>query len=116
MKLNRKKCLVLLGLVLFISTTLPILTACEPSFKIKIENNTEQALTIYYDVCRTGVLVSLGDLEPGEHIYTPNFWLNDGYYQIDAKTVDSEVIFSKEFSWFELRDMDCEVVITPPED
>jgi hypothetical protein len=42
--------------------------------------------------------------------------LNDGYYQINAENEHGEVIFSREYDWWELRDMDWTVVITPPEE
>jgi hypothetical protein len=115
-KKNRKKYLVLLGVTLIIMLTLLAVISCEPVHKIKIENGSEQVLVIYYDVGRTGYLVSLGNVEPNEHIFTPNFWLNDGYYQINAENEHGEVIFSREYDWWELRDMDWTVVITPPEE
>jgi len=116
MMINKKKYLILLGLTLLIMLMLPVLTACEPGYKIKIENSTEQVLTIYYDVGRTGYFVTLGDVEPRAHVYTPDFWINDGYCQIDAKNEHGEVIFSREFTWWELRDnYKFVVAITPPE-
>ena len=115
MEPNRKKYLVLVSLALLISVTLPVLNACEPGYEIKVENSTEQVLTIYYDVGRTGYFVTLGDVESGEYIYTPDFWINDGYCQIDAKNMEGELIFSREFTWWEMRDdYKFVVVITPP--
>ena len=117
MEPNRKKYLVLVSLALLISVTLPVLNACEPGYEIKVENSTEQVLTIYYDVGRTGYFVTLGDVESGEHIYTPDFWINDGYCQIDAKNMEGELIFSREFTWWEMRDdYKFIVVITPSEE
>jgi len=92
-----------------------IMSLGEPAYKIKIENGTEQGLTIYYDAGRIGSPRSLGTVEPGEYIYTSYFDMADTYCQIDTKDVEGEVIFSKEYDWWELREMDWEVVITLPE-
>jgi len=59
----------------------------------------------------------LGDVEPGKYIYTPYFWITSTYCQIDAKNVEGEVIFSREFTWFDMHDdLGWEVVITLPEE
>ena len=118
MKLSKKQLLVVCNLVLLICATLPILTACKCKTvaEIKIENRTEQVLTIYYDYARRGLPRSLGSVEPGGYIYTPTFTMEDGYCQIDARNAEGEVVFSMEYDWWELRDMDREVVITLPEE
>jgi hypothetical protein len=115
MKHKSKVLLVLFSLVLLVGSMLPVLTACKTIYTIRIENGTEQILTIYYDVGGTGYFVTLGDVKPDEHIYTPDFNIDFGYCQIDAKNVESEIVFSREYDWWELDDMDWTVVITPPE-
>ena len=117
MKLDRKRCQLLLRLltVLVIGAVLVTLAACiRTVFKTEVVNGTKQVLTIYYDEGITGTFVTLGDVEPGEHIYTPGFCIDDGYCQIDAKNAGGEVVFSREYDWWELSDMDWLVVITPP--
>jgi len=114
MKYKSKILLVLFSLMLLIGIMLPLLIACDPGHDIRIENSTEETLTIYFDVGPTGYFVTLGNLEPGEHIYA-SFAMMDGYCQIDARNAEGELIFSREYDWWELRDeMDWTVVITPP--
>ena len=115
MKKNRRKYLILLGLTLLIMLTLLAVTTFSCGFDTKIKNGTEQVLTIYYDSGLRGTLVSLGDVEPGGYV-SRYCDMSDGYCQIDAHNNEGEVIFSREYFWRELREMDCEVVITPSED
>jgi len=115
MKYKSKLSLVLFSMVLLIGIMLPVLTACDPTYEIEIENGAEQVVTIYYDFGRRGHPRSVVDVEPDELINTIDFWIADSYCQIDAENEEGELIFSKEYFWTELRDMDWTVVITPPE-
>lgn len=114
MKHKSKILLVLFSLVLLIGITLPVLTACDPGYRIQVENRTEQVLNIYYDSGLRGSFVEVGNVKPGEHIFTPPFLIMFGYCQIDARNTEGELIFSKEYFWRELSDMGWTVVITPP--
>jgi len=116
MKHKSKILLVLFSLMLLIGIMLPVLTACDPGHDIIIENGTEETLTIYFDVGPTGYFVTLGNLEPSEHIYA-SITMMDGYCQIDARNAEGDLIFSREYDWWELRDdMGWMVVIMPPEE
>ena len=90
---------------------LPVL-GCEPGFDLKVENGTGQALTIFRSV-GSNPPVRQGDIQPGEYIYMRGLWLASGYYTIIAKNKQGEIVYSKEFGYFELRDdYDFKVVIS----
>jgi hypothetical protein len=45
---------------------------------------------------------------------SPPWGDGDFKYLIEAKTEDGEVVYSEEFTWQELDDMDWTIVIPPP--
>ena len=87
--------------------------SCEPGFELKVENNTDKVLTIYVDVSAMGKPARQGNIEPGEHIYTRGLWLVEEPYEIIAKNKHGDIVYSREFGYFELRDdYDFKVVIS----
>jgi hypothetical protein len=115
-QMNRKKLLVILVLMILIGAMLPVLTACEPVFKLKVVNGTDQILTIYCDTNRSGHLDRMGDVKPSGQIYLPGLWLAERPYQIIAKNDKGETVYSREFDYDELHDAKFEVVIKTPQD
>jgi hypothetical protein len=110
--------LLLLSAILLIS--LLVSSACmDPCVWIEFNNQTDQTLSIHI-----GGSASQGDVLPGETLRTctmsiwgddsPPWGDGDFKYLIEAKTEDGEVVYSEEFTWQELDDMDWTIVIPPP--
>ncbi len=108
MKYERNKALLLLS---FIAVAALLLTAiaCEPAAPIKIKNDTDQILTIFiYDQ-------RIGDVKPGEEIINKVVTIVHSDYLIEAKDVQGNIVYSKEFSYKELEKTDWKLVIPPLE-
>jgi hypothetical protein len=107
---------VALLLVLLLSSSA---CTCDPAVWIEFNNQTDQTLSIFIDGS-----ASQGDVLPGETLRTgtmsiwgspdPPWGDGDYKYLIEAKTKDGEVVYSEEFTWQELDDMDWTIVIPPP--
>ena len=85
----------------------------DPGVEICVDNRTDQTLSIFitelyeYDVPPRKV-VRFGTME----ISDPDLpWALDKYL-IEAKTKQGEVVYSEEFTWQELDDMDWTIVIS----
>ena len=117
MKKSRSRLLLRYILILTTGVLLLPVLGCEPEFDLKVENGTDQVLTIYLDVSDIGKPVRQGDVEPGEHIYLHGLWLAEEPYEIIAKNKHEYVVYTREFGYFELRDdYNFEVVISELED
>ncbi|UCH52015.1 MAG: hypothetical protein JSV54_04565, partial [Chloroflexota bacterium] len=86
----------------------------EPGHRYQVDNRTDQTLEIFIDNLRQC------DAPPGEmsrsgtiDIPPYDIW-PDEKYAIEARTEDGEVVYSQEFTWQELDDMDWTIVIQPP--
>ena len=100
-------------LLLIFSVLLLCMASCEPGFDLKVENGTDQVLTIYVDVSSMGKPARQGNIEPGQHIYTRGLWLAEEPYEITAKNKHGDIVYSRQFGYFELRDdHDFKVVIS----
>ena len=93
-----------------------LLTGCwgDPGTRIRVNNLTDQTLVIFIDELQEA------DIPPGEIvaydttlIQPKNIYPADKKFLIEAKTKEGEVIYSQEFTWQELDDMDWKVVIPP---
>jgi hypothetical protein len=100
--------------ILLTLTFLFILTSCGDSgVLLYINNKTDQTLSIYI----TGVYQN--DVPPGVETRTgtmqippePDLQPVRDKYLIEAKTKAGELVYSKEFTWNELNDLDWKVVI-----
>ena len=63
-------------------------------FNIIIENQTDQVLTIYNESN-----YEIGSVEPGEQITMVNQGIDMGYYPIEAKNTEGEVVFLETFTF-----------------
>jgi hypothetical protein len=95
---------------------LPLLTGCwgDPGTFLKIDNQTDQTLVIFIDNLHDA------DVQPEElkefpttNILPENIYPDDKKFLIEAKTKQGEVIYSENFTWQELDDMDWTIVIPP---
>ena len=96
-------------LILIITIILAMSVGCWGSrtFNLVIENKTEYILTIYMNDYR------IGEVKPSTQI-TKVESIDVGTYLIVAKNDNGENVFSKEYSWIELKDMKYKVVIVEP--
>ena len=111
--MNRKRLLVILVVMLLIGAMLPVLTACDPGFDVKVVNGTDQVLTIYRAL-GSNPPVRQGSIKPGESLKILGLWIISNSYTIIAKNEQGETVYSREFDYDELRDAKFEVVITSP--
>ena len=104
--------------LIFVSTIvlISLLTSCwgDPGTWIRVNNLTDQTLVIFIDELQEA------DIPPGElEFSTTGIWpepnppwgTEDYQYLIEAKTKKGEVVYSEEFTWQELDDMDWIIVI-----
>jgi len=91
--INKKIVLSLFILILLLAS---ILASCEPYFTIKIENQTDQELSVYID----GNLA--GAVSPSDTIEAKTMLL--GYVTFTAKNNKGETIFSKKYNPDELNE------------
>ena len=91
-----------------------LLTGCwgDPGTRIRVNNLTDQTLTIFIDELQEY------DIPPGDIlafgttlIYPKNIYPDDKKFLIEAKTKNGEVVYSDNFSWQELDDMEWTIVI-----
>jgi hypothetical protein len=114
---SKRLSLVFLGVILLIPLLAASACTCDPAVWIKINNQTDQTVGIFI------MGVYQNDVSPGEvrRIGTMEIWGDDSppwgdgnfLYLIEAKTDDGEVVYSEEFTWQELDDMDWTIVIPP---
>jgi hypothetical protein len=105
---------VALLLVLLLSSSA---CTCDPAVWIEFNNQTDYTLSIYIGGAYQD------DVSPRQTLRfaTMDIWGDDSppwgdgdfLYLIEAKTKDGEVVYSEEFTWQELDDMDWTIVITP---
>jgi len=80
--------------------------ACEPDITIWVENRTDQALIIYNDG------IKIGEVAPGETAKMDPV-PGTGRYYIDARNSEGELVYTRELSGSQLRDLGGKVVILP---
>jgi len=107
--------------LIFVSTIvlISLLTSCwgDPGTFIKIDNQSNVAISIYIQG------VNHGEVLPGvtQEIGTLEIWpepnqpggTEDYQYLIEGKTKNGEVVYSEEFTWQEIDDIDWTIVIPP---
>lgn len=95
--------------MLIIMLTLSVACMCTITrcFDLVIENQSGQFVTIY-----SGDDYKIGEADAGEQI---NYNVPEvGLYHFSAKNSQGEIIYSKEFAFYELEEADWKVVIPPP--
>jgi hypothetical protein len=86
--------------------------ACEPAVRIRIQNQTDQVLSIFIGGY-SGIGDSIGNVAPGAEIRSGGVLMYDPF-RIEAKNAQGEVVYSKQFSFEELnRKMNWTVIIKP---
>jgi hypothetical protein len=115
---SKRLLLVLLSAILLISLSASSACTCDPAVWIEFNNKTDYTLSIYIGGAYQD------DVSPGQTLRfaTMDIWGDDSppwgdedfRYLIEAKTKDGEVVYSEEFTWQELDDMDWTIVIPPP--
>jgi hypothetical protein len=92
-------------LLLFLSF---IAVSCEPIAPFRITNHTDQTLTIFIEDRK------IGDVAPGKEIknrITLIMNMTAGKYHIEAKDKEGNSIYSEEFTYQEISNMDWEITI-----
>ena len=106
MKMNwRSNSTVLLSLILMLVISL-VTAACELVAPIKIENKTNEVLTVYIEKYH------IGDVKPNDKIKNDLVNYRD-WYLIEMFDTQEDIVYSHKFSAEELEKMDWNVVIPP---
>jgi hypothetical protein len=101
---NYEKVLMVISLVILLVLLLP---ACEPIAPIKVQNNTDQNLTIFING------INIGDVAPGGEIRNRKELIVDRY-KIEAKNSQGQTLYKQERTYEDMKKMDWKVVIPPP--
>lgn len=104
----------ILYFLLVLTMLLPSTVACEPRAPIQVENKTDQTLAIFVRFGTVDKSYHLGDVTPGAEISNKNapIMISNVYY-IEAKNHQGELVYTREFSYDELKAADWKVVIPP---
>ncbi len=92
-----------------ISTLLLVLaqTGCEPAYSFRVDNSTNQTLTIYVNSEQIASVVAGKTAEC-------KIQGSAGRYLIEAKDARGAVYYSTDVSYEQLRDGKYKIIITPP--
>ena len=111
----RNKFFMLISLTLVLIMLSLAVSACVTNFyTLSVHNHTDQTLTIYLGHYPRGYVINIGDIEAGAEIRYETLFFDK--YSIEAKNARGEVVYSDNFTWDELRDIDWKVVIPPLKD
>jgi hypothetical protein len=104
---NEKYHKFLLAVNLFLLyVTLFSISACEYIAPIKVQNNTEETLSIFIDGVR------IGDVAPGEEIKNKTIWI-EARWIIEAKNTHGQIIHKEEITYENMKKKDWKVIISP---
>jgi hypothetical protein len=101
---HRNSIVSLFALIALLIVLLLLALACEPALTYWVENRTDQALIIYNNS------IKIGEVAPGETAKmdpVPGM----GRYWIDARNSEGELVYTRELSGSQLRDLGGKVVI-----
>ena len=106
--------LLIMGLLLVLFVLLPLGVTCELGARLKVENQTDQTLSIFVRFGEIDASYHIGDVAPGAKIKNknPKILISDVYY-IEAKNLQGKVVYSRKFWWEELETIKWKVVIPP---
>jgi hypothetical protein len=95
----------LIGLIICLINISVSLLACDPPAPIRVENQTNQTLTIFVNN------IQIGDVKPSSELKIET--LTDIYstYSIDAKNAEAATVFSQKYTHDELVNMHWIVII-----
>lgn len=87
-------------------------TGCGPGVDIKIENHTDQVLTVHKALGRLGAPGRVGDIAPGDYIQLEDLRLRSTILFF-ARNDRDELVFYQEYSLQDLLDNDFTVIVLP---
>lgn len=88
--------------------------ACEPhQFFIRVQNQTDMTLTLFWVAYPRGDIAKFARIKPGEEFTHTGLWSSDRY-SILAVNERGEFVYSRSFTRQELDDIDWIVVIRVP--
>jgi hypothetical protein len=90
---------------LLLITFLSLSIGCEPFAPIRIQNKTRQLLSIFINDTQ------IGDVQPGAEVRNKILLLSAGKYNIEAKDIQGNVVYSKQFTYEEMKKINWKVVI-----
>jgi hypothetical protein len=102
--------LVLILLVVFLVV---VTTACEPILTLDFSNQTDHTLTIFIRGYQEEKWFEIDDIEPNENIRRKTIPLIFSSYFIEARDSSDYVLYSKEFTFKEIDELDYKIVIPP---
>ena len=91
---------------LLLSFTLFSFSACERVAPIRVQNNTEETLSIFIDS------VHIGDVAPGEDIKNKTIWIT-ARFVIEARSSHGQTIYKEEITFENMKKIDWKVIISP---
>ena len=86
--------------------TLFSFSACERIAPIKVQNNTEETLSIFINGER------IGDVASGEEIKNKLIWTNVRFV-IEARNNEGNTLYKKEYTIEDMEKIDWKVIISP---
>jgi hypothetical protein len=115
---SKRLSLILLSAILLISLLASSACIGDPTVGLSVNNQTDQTVKIFISGLPQ-VYVLPREIKKFETMQiwgddSPPWGDGDFKYLIEAKTEDGEVVYSEEFTWQELDDMDWTIVIPPP--
>jgi len=109
----KKKNIKLLLVLLLIYIVTLITVACEPVAPIRIQNRTDQTLSVY--IKWNNKEYYIGDVASGSEITNSNSKiLYFGSFPIEAKDKQGDVVWAKEYPIDQLKDKMRWIIIIPP--
>jgi hypothetical protein len=113
---GKRLSLVILSAILLISLLASSACIGDPTVGLSVNNQTDQTVKFFISGLPQ-VYVLPGEIKKFGTMQIPPYSdvaPADQKYLIEAKTEDGEVVYSEEFTWQELDDMDWTIVIPPP--
>ena len=110
MMCRRERTILVLSLVLLGGVMFP--TGCGSSVDIKIENHTDQVLTVHKALGKLGAPGRVGDVAPGDYIQL-NGVRSHRTFLFFAWNDKDELMFYRDYSMQELVENDFTVIMVP---
>ena len=108
---NRFFTLIVLMLILTILSLTTVACWGDVGYTVSVINNTNQSITVFFGEHPGSYMTRLGNIEPSKEIRQETIYYDR--YSIEAKNTQGEVVYSKEFTFEEMEEMDWKVVIPP---
>jgi hypothetical protein len=102
----KKSNLLIIISFLLLSFTLFSFSACERVAPIRVQNNTEETLSIFIDGVR------IGDVASGQEIKNTSIWIT-ARFVIEARNSHGQTIYKEEITYENMKKIDWKVMISP---